>query len=197
MPIRNSGAKPYMAFFTVVTPPSGPGSGSNVNRALSETEPDGLSPPVNVTLARSSPSHSPYSPARSPKGPPACPRRMVSRAPTWASDAESSTTAPTFQPPAVRCVGNQLTNANSTPDRSVSSRFPLAIWKTFRPRHSPSGPVGMPSTGHGQISWHVQLPAYVPDISQDTEPSSPGVVAVQEWPGFWRLVPWKRGGWPR
>ena len=39
----------------------------------------------------------------------------------------------------------------------VSSSFPLSTWKTLTPRHSPFGPVGTPSNGHGQINWQAAV----------------------------------------
>jgi hypothetical protein len=39
-------------------------------------------------------------------------------------------TIPTFQLPELRFEGNKLQNAKVTPDRSLSSSLPLAIWNT-------------------------------------------------------------------
>src|SRR5439155_11277499 len=123
---------------------------SSVKFTRSPTEPDGLSLSENVTLARSTPNHSPYKADRSPNGPPTPPCRMLSRAAACPSDAPSSRTTPIFHPPAVRFDGNQLMKAKSTPKKSVSSSFPAATWNTATPRHSPFGLLGLPSTGHGQ-----------------------------------------------
>src|SRR6476619_4698276 len=158
LPTRNSGAKPKAAFLTVVCVPlpSGPGSGSNV-QLLPPIEAEGRSPSENVTEARSMPSHSSVSAAKSPNAPPSLPPTIRSKAAACPSDADSSTTTPSFQLPAVRFDGNRLTRPRLTPDRSVPSSSPSAMWNTATPRHCPSGLVGGPSVGHGQIRLHEQL----------------------------------------
>jgi hypothetical protein len=77
-----------------------------------------------------------------------------------------------------------LQKAKSTPERSVSSSRPLAMWNTAAPRHSPFGPVGGPSTAHAQIIWQLQFETYFPDISQDMRTLLAGAVAKQKRPGF-------------
>jgi hypothetical protein len=58
------------------------------------------------------------------------------------------------------------------------------MWKTAAPRHSPFGPVGGLSTGHGQINWQLQFARYFPDISQDIRTLLAGAVAKQKRPRF-------------
>src|SRR5947207_12184069 len=89
-----------------------------------------------------------------------------STASSCSSDASSLTTTPTVQLPALRFDGKMLTSAILVPLRSTSSRFPSVTSKTRFPWHSPFGPVGGPSVGHGQSSWHEQVARYVPEIRQ-------------------------------
>src|SRR5919201_1330172 len=169
LPIVNSGANPNIAFRVTVGDPSGPVSASNLNSDLPSTDPDPFEMEI---LPLSVPTNSPISGAKSPNGPPSSPDRIFSIACAWSSETPSSTTTPTFQFPALMLAGKWLKSAKLVPPRSVSSRFPLLIWKTATPMHWSLGPVGVPSTGHGQISLQSQMAVYLPAMRYAMDPSS-------------------------
>jgi hypothetical protein len=72
--------------------------------------------------------------------------KIRSRALICSSEAFSSTTMPTSMFPAEMFDGKWFIRPTSRPERSTSSRFPSAMWKTPAPKHWSSGPVGFPST---------------------------------------------------